>query len=86
MLRLTNLIKLSNSSTINMWKIVKKVKTDRRMEDYHYGCENGLFNDPLTQVEAVEQRMGINSSLIRFENVTKQRLHFRACMIFGSEP
>ena len=23
---------------------------------------------------------------IRFENVTKQRLHFRACMIFGSEP
>ena len=54
---------------------MKKIKTEKRVEDYYYGCENGLFKDPLTQVEAVEQRMGINSSLIRFENMTRTTLN-----------
>ena len=66
-----------------LWDVVKKLKRETSLEKTCYTYKNDLYMDPniiASQVSVFENQLGINSSELRFENMTGKDLQTAAEM------
>ena len=85
--RFANILKLCNISEYDVWKVVKEIKSktpfDKRCYKVYPEDYNGLYSDitaKASQVAALEEQLKINSSELRFENMTAKDLKAAAEM------
>ena len=72
--RLANILKLTNIEENKIWTFLKKVKLETSFETEC--ATDGLYrdNDKMSQVLQLEKQIGINSTDVRFDNVTRSNL------------
>ena len=79
--RLANTLHLTQISVENMWKVVNRVKLETDFVGQNCS-KGGVFAEKIikSQVEAVEQMLEVESSELRFENMTEENLENAAKM------
>ena len=80
--RLTNLLKLTNSSLETIWGVVKKIKLESSIRMEYVSCSGDFLYDNSEPglLERLERKLKVNSSNLRFENITAADLKTAAEM------
>ena len=73
---------MSNISRDAIWDVVKKTKTEtllnkkcRGSGEFGFTSSEGLYADPMTQVNALRQKLGIDYSQLKYANLSPTKKH-----------
>ena len=81
-LRLANVIQMTSENLDKIWSVVRNLKNNPEAKSF-LCADNGLYNDKniTYQVTEIEQKLNIQSSYQRYENMTAKSLEHAAEML-----
>ena len=72
---MANIIHLTNLDKKNVWKVVKNLKSELSLDlECRLSPDLLLYDDKMSQVNLLEDQLGIESTEVRFENIGRENL------------